>query len=258
MIAVMALGVFLSAPVAFALPALQLDIVGGTYDPLTETIVAGTDVYTLVALIDTGSNKVKKLDLTTEEFFISVALSPQVGPGHSNLGSFTFQGDDVTGTLDGVIDTTIDATAEMIYGSPPFENLGGDQGHDGGDVGSHGIFDTFFTEFSFVFNSANTVTGYNTADNPGGPISDQDGSLLAAFFQIDATGLDDSVTLHYDLYNTAVKNGDVDRYLFAPYSHDANGGGGQPVPEPSTVLLFGTGVLGLIGYARRKNLKPNH
>lgn len=26
----------------------------------------------------------------------------------------------------------------------------------------------------------------------------------------------------------------------------------SPIPEPSTMLLFGTGVLGLIGYARRK------
>ena len=29
-------------------------------------------------------------------------------------------------------------------------------------------------------------------------------------------------------------------------------GVGTPIPEPSTMLLFGTGVLGLIGYARRR------
>lgn len=31
-----------------------------------------------------------------------------------------------------------------------------------------------------------------------------------------------------------------------------------PIPEPSTMLLFGTGVLGLIGYARRRGKGFNH
>ncbi len=34
-----------------------------------------------------------------------------------------------------------------------------------------------------------------------------------------------------------------------------NGGGTEPVPEPATMLLFGTGLLGLVGYNRKRSQK---
>jgi len=46
----------------------------------------------------------------------------------------------------------------------------------------------------------------------------------------------DEMSSHYGL---AVRSGDVSQ-------------GGEPVPEPATMLLFGSGMAGLAGYRRRR------
>jgi len=59
-----------------------------------------------------------------------------------------------------------------------------------------------------------------------------------------------------DLINDAAGTGDVEDYLeyiICTAAGGGTGGGTEPVPEPSTWLLMGTGLAGLAWYRRRKS-----
>ena len=92
-------------------------------------------------------------------------------------------------------------------------------------------------------------------------------------FTIDTSGLDPNYFVHFDLYNTfdttvtnkvcsgkgrsrscvdIVVGSNVNINSFAPFSHDAESG---KVPEPGTLLLFGSGILGLGFFGRKKLIK---
>lgn len=212
------------APVAHAVPALQLDIAGGFYDTTTQTIMTSADSFTLYALLDPTARGVS----ATGTYYVSVALEP-VTSGAANLGSFTFNG------------TNVNATSGMTYGTPPIE-LGGVATTDPGDLASHGMYPTYFREFSFTFNPLNTSGVYNTAETPGGIHAGS--GLLYAAFQVDRSLLNSPYQLHFDLYSESFRNGDTDINKFAPFSHDA-GTTTRGVPEPSVALLMGIGLVGL-------------
>jgi hypothetical protein len=227
---------------AFAIPRLQLDIGGGYYDPVTETIMSPPgDSFTVYALLNPGTNPTtaELSALLSETYYLSVAITPKMEKTGEDLGEFSINGD------------VIDVTSGMTYGSPPIENL---EGHDGHDLGKHDIYETYFYEHAFNFNPDNTTTPYNTQLNPGGFSGQVDGELFFyAAFNIDISGLDPEHAVHSDLYNTAVRDGlDVDVDDFAPFSHDAQGG---PIPEPSTFLLLGSGLIILRKFRRKHNDK---
>ena len=186
-------------PVASALPSLQLDILGGTYDGATETIVASSDPFTLYALLMPSSDTP-----ISDIYYISAALVPMVGA--ADYGSFIFAG------------TTINVTTDMVYGIPPLE---ADLGEDLGDLlPKHGIFPAFFSEFYFTFDLANTSVPYNTIDDAGAGPSGS-GSMYYNAFTVDTSGLTPGVAIHFDLYNKETDGTDVDIKAFAPFSHDA-------------------------------------
>jgi hypothetical protein len=203
--------VLFSAP-AFCLPLLQLDISGGTYvGALEDTVFATSESFTLYALLDSK----KSPDLSG--YYISAALVPNP-EGSLPAGSFTFDGTSV-------------ALSTLIYGAP-------------NGLPSHDIFDTYYKEFGFNFDSNNKASAYNSQDNPGGPNPDPTGTLYYASFSVDATGLPAGYGIHFDLYSKD-GNGAVDK--FAPFSHDAQ----TAVPEPATMLLLGSGLVGLAGFRKK-------
>ena len=104
------------APVAHAVPALQLDIAGGFYDTTSQSIMTSSNSFTLYALLDPTAHGVS----ASGTYYVSVALTPTRSTSAS-LGSFTFNG------------TNVNATSGMTYGTPPIE-LGGLATTDPGDL----------------------------------------------------------------------------------------------------------------------------
>jgi hypothetical protein len=248
-----AVGAFALWPgAAFAVPTLQLDIVGGVYDETTETIVAPSgDELTLVALLT--PHKKDEAELLLTEYFLSAALLPAVEEA-SDLGSFSIQmGEDEA--------QTFDATGDMAFGAPPHEPL---QAFDAHDLSRHGIFETYFAEFGFTFDPDQQAASYDTQDTPGGDLDITGTGSFYQLFTIDASLLAEGLDLHFDLYSTKFVGGggsgmltgtgledELDRDLFAPFSHDAethtNG-----MPEPATFALVGLGGL-LLAMRRRRS-----
>lgn len=238
-----ATGIAVTTPSAQAIPLLQLDIAGGTYDTATQTTTTSADVFSLYAYL-TPSNScdaVCTASLLGTQYFVSVALAPQTSVS-GNYGSFSYN------TGGGA--TVVNATSNMTYGRPPLE--GALATSDAGDLAPHGIYDTYFYEIPFYFALTNTASVVNVEDNAGlGPVTSGTGMYYAAF-NFDASALADGFDLHFDLYNEQMRNGDIDINNFAPFSHDA--ATTTKVPEPEMLALFGIGLagMGLVAGIRRR------
>ena len=228
--------------VALAVPTLQLNIEGGFYDTTDETIVTTSNVFTVHALA-----KVDDFQLILDEpVYLAIAITPKQAETMPDIGSFKVGSDTYT-------------INELMYGIPPIENA--EAIFDGGDLGKHSIYETYFLELAFNFDASVTVAEFNTQDDAGAtPTPATEGKLLyLKEFEIDASGLLAEFNLHFDLYNTHVKNSrncsgpedcDFDINDFAPFSHDA---GTVRVPEPNALALLGMGLLflGLINIRNR-------
>jgi hypothetical protein len=248
---------------ASAAPVLQLDVLGGTYNSTTRTVEATNAGFTLVALLTPDAAMLSDLSRwLSETYYISAALTPQVPLPGQDLGSFTFSGSSLTGqapvpTTPG---TTL-ATSDMAYGTPPIEAIGDlMQSADPGDLDSHGIYPTFFTEFAFRFSPLNEIATYDSRYDRYSSLPSGTGTYYAAF-TVDTSDLARTHQVHFDAYATRLRSCalsgtclDEDIKLAAPFDRDAQS---APIPEPASLLLLSCGLFGTSMAARRaRRSKP--
>lgn len=212
-----ALGVGLSMDTATAIPMLQLDIAGGVYDPVSQTVETSNPKFDLVALLNldskaknqgytlggitssttvthpnttttvkngstTTTTKITEVDTIVEKtvgYYISAALLPSTSAG-GDFGSFTFDGQNVL------------VTSGMSYGTP-------------GSLPPHEVFPTYYKVFgSFTFPNV-TVPVYDVAaknNSLDDSSDDSSGVLYEKVFNVDLTGLEIGRTMHFDLFGT--------------------------------------------------------
>ena len=230
---------------AEAFPILMVDIIGGSYDAETQTIVSDGPDFTLVALLTPRAGQPLSTYLN-DTYYLSAAVTPQAGPGDASLGSFTWNGSNYL------------VTEDMTYGTPPLE--AGFAGADEGDLDGHATFPTFFTEFGFQFSEANRAVTYDSAANSGGltPTSATSNISYFATFNV-TTSLVGNNEIHFDLYNTYLQrcrfqptcDYDQDIAYFAPSTHD---GESHKVSEPQSMAAMSVGLL-LAGRMLRRRPK---
>jgi hypothetical protein len=202
---------------ATAIPNLQLDSPQGTFDTTTQTTVSTSDTFDLWALGKAPSGT----------YFLSVAVTPKMGNTPENgasIGSFK------------IGSTTYSyAAGNLTYGAPP------------NPVGTHdNLYPTFWTQIAFTF-GGDTIPSYDVQTDAAAG-----GVLSRNVFAVDMAGLNDGFGIHFDLYNlTTDKKGNTIVGDFAPFSHDAEGGGTSVPDGGATAALLGMGVLGLAAFRRK-------
>lgn len=228
LIIIAALLLILVPTLSLAVPNLQLYIPDATYDTVTETWVYPGLEYDLWAIGAANDDSVTILE-------VKIAAAVKSG----QTGTITIQQylyDDELGEAL--------VPSDKFFDSTPVKG-------DGKDLPPHDIYPSDFYEFylrNFVLDE-HGISDFTEGYDPDDPVETDNWGKIMKYYVV-VTGYD---WVHFDLYNHV--EGD-NHALFAPFSHDADAeDGGAPIPEPATMFLLGTGMIGLGAFGRRKIIK---
>ena len=230
---------------AAAVPTLQLYIEGSTYNADTETWVIDASPFKLWVL-----GNVDGAGGAGSIFDVKLSLAYFSTDGTGGFGSATLT---PTTTSDPNVNDLDTPSAPALVetgtsGSPTMGN--------GSPLPGHGIFNDLacgdangcivqWESYSIgdFTSTASHIGDYSTtlpATWPGlGQINVYDVSIPTGWLRV-----------HFDAFDHTVQSDTSLQQEFAPFSHDAGGGGA--VPEPGTVILLGSGLAGLALWRRRK------
>ena len=254
-VGVLSILVFLiSTSSSLAIPNLQIYSPDGYYDVATETWFVPSYDYQLWVI---GAN----LDI----FDVKLALVVPEGTGEGNDGSIVLEWlDPLSADYDdnGAVSSITLSEIEYNYyeyrdsyegdKTPEPNSFGFGNGYamdgDGKNLPGGGVFPSDFYEY-FIgdFFPVEEVNNYI----PGDEFFDTAQGMIKKF-QVSVSGYDYVDIIAYDHY---IKSNNKLQYVKTPYSHDGGSGQGNPVPEPTTMLLLGTGLIGLAGAGRKKMSK---
>lgn len=236
----LALAALLLAPAtARAYPALQLNILGGIYDEVSESIVTDADRFTVQAYATRQGRSFTKSEILDAVYYVSFAVTTPDGRPVGDFGTLSVDGVEI-----GIGDTT--------YGTP-----------DG--LPPHGVYAAHHYETAFRFDRNDRARPFDTAENAGEApeTSGRGRKMYFASFEVDASDLAPGVGLEIDLYGGEVTPNipGAGAFRFAPFSHNAArlaGVGPAPsaVAEPGTLAALLTSLLALALCRRRPAPSP--
>jgi hypothetical protein len=219
----------------WAIPNLQIYIPGAEYDTATETWIINSYDYELWVI---GAH------LNVYDVKIALAV-PTDGDGTIDVTWLQGQLKDEDGNvvkdlgyLDILNETTDYSSDPYIYftDEPGTPTMG-----DGAPLPPHGVFPTSYYEYLIGdFGTGQTVQNYIPGDEWG----DEAPGEIKKFY----INVHDYTTVDIVAYDHVILSNNKAKYVFSPFSHD----GESQIPEPATMLLVGTGLIGLGWTARRK------
>ena len=212
--------------VALAYPQLQLYIEGSVYSPETETWTISSPTFKLWVIGDVKREALYDVNLTSSFFGSGGALT--MVPITTTLLTDPSVPEAVAPGLSGTGDHPV-LPRHGNFDDPSLDHWQdyglGNFTRDDSPIGD------FITSFPLSFNSTGQINAYD----------------------VTITGWD---RVHFDAYGCGEGSPTTcAKYVKAPFSHDA-AGGSHPVPEPASLLLLGSGLVGLAAWRNRFCRKP--